>query len=434
MEQRSIQVQIHGISGMGQGIGRLPDGITVFIPSALPGETVTAKITQKKKRFAFAELLSVDQPAAERIGPACPFADKCGGCAFQHASYDAELEWKRDAVEQTLRRIGGQDITVEPIDRPEQEFHYRNRVVWHVSHSMQLGFFEEKSHRLIEGNCLLLEEPLLKYTEALRKILPQHKKDLQGLKHIALRCDHNGEVLITFVTEQPIRIWEALISKLEAEGLTPAAVWENSGEAVYSVYGADWKQIAGDEFTDIVAGNRLEIAPAAFLQVNRREAERLYALAKEFAGLTGNEKVFDLYAGGGSIGLSLAKDAAEVIAVENYGPAAEAAERNARRNNCSNFRIYNRDTEVILPELVRQGVRADVAVLDPPRAGCDGAALEAILEAAPKRIVYISCDPATLARDLKILTAEHYELKRVKPVDLFSRTAHVETAALLIRR
>lgn len=433
-EKQKIKLHIHGITGDGQGVGRLDNGMALFVPGALPGEEVTAVLHQQKKRYAKGELLSIDVASKDRISPACPYDENCGGCVFQHATYAAELDWKRDMVAQTLLRIGGQEVNVEAIDPPASPLHYRNRVVWHVSPEGKLGLFSEKSHRLIDADCLLLEDPLTKATALLREALHQTTFAQAGLKHIALRCNEQGDVLLTFITEKPLSVLEKFSEEIANRFSAPLVVWENWGKPIYSVYGAKWQKIRGGIFTDQLAGQILEIAPAAFLQVNRQETERLYHYVAEFAALRPQDILWDLYAGGGSIGLALGERARKIIAIESYPPAVEAGKRNAQRNHKNNITFSCGKTEDILPELVKKGERAQVAVLDPPRAGCEKAALEALLLAEPNRIVYVSCNPATLARDIKILTQEKYQIHRVKPVDLFPRTGHVETVCLLVRR
>ncbi|MBQ6808458.1 MAG: 23S rRNA (uracil(1939)-C(5))-methyltransferase RlmD [Firmicutes bacterium] len=433
-----LPLEISGWAGDGCGAARLPDGKAVFVSQAMPGEEVLATVTKEKKSCAWARPDAVLCPAPGRVSPACPHYAGCGGCVLQHMDYQTQLEYKRDQVSQALRRIGRLDLEVLPVLAAEEPWGYRNRVVFHVQNEGQLrfGLYQEKSRRLSSPDCPLLRQPLRELAEKLTQLLPDYSNRLEGLRELVLRCDHSGKkLLLSFVVDRPLKFLDALAAELAEAEPRLVSLWENSGPAVYSVYGAAWRHLWGEEYLlDRLAGVELELAPAAFLQVNHAQAERLYAKALEFLGEREGQTLLDVYCGVGSIGLSLCEGLRQLIGVESYSPSVEAAQRNAERNGQRNCRFFCGPAERVLPDLLKQGLRADKLVLDPPRAGCEKAALAAIAKMEPERMVYISCDPATLARDLAILVEQSYEVQAVQPVDLFPQTAHIETACWLSRK
>ena len=372
--------------------------------------------------------------------PQCPAFARCGGCVWQNAAATAQLAYKREIVEQALRRIGGFAADLPPVPLPlaaPAALGYRNRVVYHVKQG-RFGLFAPHSHRLCEADCLLLRPPLRTLTRALRENWPADPTKTAGLRALSLRCDAAGErALVSFVCEREQSWLKDFAAALRAVLPEPAllhAVWENSGAPVYSVYGADWRLLQGEAiFTDQIGGVSLQLAPADFLQVHHAQAERLYAVVGEWASLQKSDRVLDCYGGVGLPGLLLAPHCAGVTAIESYTPAAASANVNAKINKVDNYRCLPGAVETVLPSLVESGWRPSVAILDPPRAGCAPAALDALCRLAVPRLLYISCDPATLSRDLKLLLAGGYRLQAVQPVDMFPQTPHVETVTLFTR-
>ena len=434
---KAIELDIVSWAGEGCGVGRLPNGKAVFVDQALPGERVLARLTKEKKTCAWAKLEQVINPAPARVEASCPHYQSCGGCVLQHMDYQTQLAYKQDQVAQALRRIGKLSVEVPAVLAAAQPWGYRNRVVFHVQHEPELrfGLYQEKSRQLSPADCPLLRQPLRELAELLSDILPVYAKKLQDLRELALRCDAGGErLLLTLVAEQPLAVAEELALALSQREPRLVSIWENSGSAVYSVYGTQWRRILGEEFLlDRLSGVELELAPAAFLQVNHEQAEQLYSLVRQYLGDLSGQTLLDVYCGVGSIGLSLAKEARRLIGVESYAPSIAAAKRNAERNELRNVKFLCGTAEQVLPQMAAQGMAADKLVLDPPRAGCEKAALAAIAQLAPGCIVYVSCDPATLARDLAFLSEQGYQVERVQPVDMFPQTGHVETVCLLSR-
>ncbi|MBR5430702.1 MAG: 23S rRNA (uracil(1939)-C(5))-methyltransferase RlmD [Firmicutes bacterium] len=431
-DNNSIELTIYGVTSEGRGVGRL-DGMAVFVAGALPGERVRACVTSRKKRYATGHTVEVLEPAAGRAVPSCPYYDTCGGCSLQHTDYQTELELKRQIVSQNLLRLGGQEIDVPlPLAAASAQA-YRNRAVFHYD-GRQLGYYNESSHRLTPvDSCELLLPPLNRLLSQMREALPA--AGLPELRAVAMRCSADGaRLLLTFICRRPgVAEWLAAALMPAVPGLT--GIWENSGPPIYGQYGETWRLLQGEEkLSDSVGPVRLALSPGSFLQVNPGQTTVLYDLIRRFAGLDGSQSVLDLYSGVGSIALYLSGRARLVWGVESYGPAVADAAANAALNAAANCRFFAARAEDILPRWAAQGRRFDVAVLDPPRAGCDRRLLQAVGEMAPPRLVYVSCAPATLARDLKALTELGYVTEQLQPVDMFPRTCHVETVCLLTHK
>lgn len=432
-EERCLRID--GVGSLGEGVGR-NDGGVVFVPGALPGELVRARLVQKKKSFARALLLEVLEASPERVEPPCPWFGSCGGCVLQHAAYPAQLAIKRQVVGQTLARLAGVDLAVPLPLAAAEPYAYRCRAMLHVAAGepgLDLGFYQPGSHRLIPADkCLLLAPPLLELIALLRQVLPE-AGPLLGLREISLRCSADQQrLLLTFITDAPLPALADLANQLTVTEPRLVSVWQNSGLPGYGAYGRDWALLAGAEsLLDELAGVKLEVAPAAFTQVHPAQTARLYRVAAEFAQLEAGETLLDIYCGLGGVGLALAQPENRLIGIESYAPAATAAQQNAALNGRPDAAYHIGLAEEILPGLASAGSRPDAAVLDPPRAGCDPAALAALAQLGPKRIVYISCAPATLARDSKILAAQGYRIMAAQPVDMFCQTGHVETVVLM---
>lgn len=434
-----IELEIAGFTAEGAGVGRY-QGMAVFVPGALPGEKVAARVMAVRRNFVLARLLKLIRPFPARVQPACPIFEHCGGCSLQHTGYLNQLGLKTAIVREALRHIGKIETEVHPTLGAPQPYHYRNRMAFHVVREggcYKLGFFARRSRRFIEAaRCLLAMPPIAELAEHLPLFLDRRAGGLAGLRDIVLRCNGEGkELLLTLVGDQKLPGAADLAVDLTAAEPRLTSVWECAGPPVYGIYGKEWRHIAGEEFlSDTLCGKKLLLFPATFTQVNPAQTETLYRLVADYAALTGSETVFDLYCGAGSISLGLAEQAPQVIGVESYPPAVEDAERNAGLNRAGNCRFIRGVAERVLPELAAQGVKADAVILDPPRAGCDRGVLFTLLALKPGRIVYVSCDPATLARDLCLLGEGGYQAEEVQPVDMFPQTGHVECVVLITRK
>lgn len=431
-----IEIDIQGFASSGSGVGRL-DGLAVFVPGALPGERVRARITRLRGNYAEARLVGLLREAVERMRPPCPIFGRCGGCAMQQAGYDFQLQLKQGFVRDTLRRIGKIETAVgETIASPEP-YHYRHRMHYHaawVKGKLQMGFFVQRSRIMVEAAaCLLAALPIASLAQVLPELLAPFREDLADLRGVVLRSNSAGDqMLLTLLVNTPVMRGEELARQLQGAVSNLSAVWECAGAPRNGIYGGHWRLLAGRGYLgERLCGQEMRLAPASFTQVNPAVAERLYQLVGAYAALAGGETVLDLYSGAGAIALLLAGQAGQVIGVESYEPAVADATRNAELNGAGNCRFICGSVEQVLPQLAEQGIAVDVAVLDPPRAGCEAAALEALLRLGPCRIIYVSCDPATLARDLRRLAEGGYQVGAVQPLDMFPQTGHVETVVLL---
>ena len=426
------------------GIAHL-DGMTLFVQGALPGETVLARAQKVEKTHAFLKTLRVLTPSKQRVAPPCPYYEKCGGCVCQHMTYEETLVMKRERVRDALSRIGGLDVEVAPVIGMEDPWRYRNKTALPVGGqkgSSQIGFFAPRSHRIIDiEKCLIAKEESDAVSMILRRwmekfqVQPYQEETRTGqIRHIMSRVSRTGQVMAVVVaTVNPLPHEHELIAMLRVgvPGLCSLYLNVNRrGDNV--ILGQESHLLYGEErLQDTLCGLQYALSPQSFFQVNPVQTEKLYETAVAFAGLTGSELAADLYCGAGTISLLLAKHAKRVIGIEIVPQAIRDAEENARVNGVSNAEFHAAAAEELLPKLVAQGLRPDVVVLDPPRKGCEEPVLHAIAQAAPRRIVYVSCDPATLARDAKILCANGYRADQCQPVDMFCWTGHVETVLKL---
>jgi 23S rRNA (uracil1939-C5)-methyltransferase len=354
---------------------------------------------------------------------------------LQHLAYETQLRWKRQWLADALQRIGGLTAQVLPSLGAEQSTCYRDRVQLHTQWqdgSFKLGFYGRASRELVESSSCLMMRPLLaQLTRLLSEALPIRAERLDGLRHIALRCDsQGGQAMLALVGVEEQDGLDELAALLMEREPRLVSLWANWGRAVYGIYGESWRQLAGlEKLPDNLGNLRLQISPGAFTQINAAQARRLYGRVAHYAALSGAETLLDAYSGVGMIALYLAAKARKVIGVEEYAPALADARRNAELNGITNCRFVAGRVEDALPRLAAEGLRIDAAVLDPPRAGCAAPALKALAELKPQRIIYVSCDPATLARDARLLTELGYLLHEAQPVDMFPHTGHVEAVA-----
>ena len=436
-QEENYQLQIEGFTAEGAGVARL-DGLAVFVPGALPGEVVNVRLIHRRSNFAISQLIECLSPSPARCIPLCPHYHHCGGCLLQHASYEEQLRLKRTIVSDALKRIAKiDDIVVAKTLGAHNCFAYRNRVSYHVrwcEKKAQLGFYSPKSRDFIAAaDCPLAVPQITTLAEQLPDILTKYGGQLATLREVVIRSNSAGDsLLLTMVGDRPLPAASAVAADAgKAEPLLHS-VWECSGKPVFSIYGDQWRLVAGEPvLPEQLCGVKMELSPATFTQVNPEQTAVLYQQIAAAAGLTGNETVLDLYSGAGAIALYLAGQAAAVTGIESYLPAVDDAQRNAALNGIKNCRFICGEAEKVLPSLAADGMSADLAVLDPPRCGCNKEVLAVLLSITPARIVYVSCDPATLARDLRILCAEAYQVASVQPIDMFPQTGHVETIVLL---
>ena len=441
----TLEIEDCGIDG--EGIGKA-DGFTVFVKDAVIGDTVTAKIIKAKKNYGYGRLMEVLKPSPYRVEPKCEFARQCGGCQLQALSYDQQLVFKTNKVKGHLERIGGfTDIPMEPIIGMDELFHYRNKAQFPVGRNKEgkivTGFYAGRTHNIIENRDCALgvaenKEVLDRVIAHMEKygIEPYNEATGKGLvRHVLIRYGYfTKEVMVCLILNgNKIPKEELLVKSLcEIPGMTSITINVNKKHSNV-ILGEEIRLLWGQEYiTDRIGDISYQISPLSFYQVNPMQTQKLYAKALEYADLHGQETVWDLYCGIGTISLFLAQKAKFVRGVEIVPAAIENAKENAKLNGLENTEFFVGKAEEVLPrEYKKNGVYADVIVVDPPRKGCDETLLETMVEMNPDRIVYVSCDSATLARDLKYLCERGYELRKVCPVDQFGMTVHVETVVLL---
>ena len=465
-----FEVTVTDMTDEGLGVGR-HEGFTWFIKDSIVGDTVLCGVTKLKKTYGYARVIRVISPSKDRIAPPCPVARQCGGCQIQQMSYEAQLRLKEGKVRNALMRLGGfsqeaVDQVLEPIVSSEKQFRYRNKAQFPIGRDragrLSAGFYAGRTHDMIpcedcllgaEENRLILQA-ILGWMEELR-LEPYDERTGKGLvRHVLIRRSRaRGSFMVCLVINS---------DRLPGERELVARLHELSGRDGISIDSLSFSSnlrntnvIMGDSYVTIDGtpyiedtirlpggedGISFRISPLSFYQVNPEQMERLYAGALEFAGLTGRETVWDLYCGIGTISLFLARSAAKVYGVEIVPQAIEDARDNALRNGIANAEFYTGKTEEVLPRWYEEhrgsgsaGLAPDVIVVDPPRKGCDEACLETMVAMAPDRIVYVSCNPATLARDLRYLCDHGYELRRARPYDLFPQSVHCEVAIQMRR-
>ena len=431
----------------GEGIGKA-DGFTVFVKDAVIGDTVTAKIMKAKKNYGYGRLMEILKPSPYRVDPICPSARQCGGCQLQAVSYEEQKAFKEKKLRGHLERIGGfKELPMEPLIGMDEPYHYRNKAQFPVGRNKEgrivTGFYAGRTHAIIENRDCALGLPQNK--EVLDRVIAHMEKyniapydEMTGkglVRHIFVRYGFfTGELMVCLIINgQDLPHQKEMVEKLgEIPGMTSISLNINK-KRNNVILGDKVKTIWGKEYiTDKIGDISYEISPLSFFQVNPHQTWKLYSKALEYADLHGEETVWDLYCGIGTISLFLAQKAKFVRGVEIVSAAIEDARRNARLNKIDNVEFFVGKAEEVLPrEYEKNGVYADVIVVDPPRKGCDEMLLKTILKMQPKRVVYVSCDSATLARDLRFLCDNGYELKKVCGVDQFPQTVHVETVVLL---
>lgn len=437
----------------GEGIAKINDTFTVFIEGALKGERVNVRIVKSKKSFAYGKLLEVIEPSLERCEAKCSIHKRCGGCKLQYSTYKEQLNFKFERVKDCITKIGKLDESIVqfPLGMDEP-WRYRNKVqlpIGMVNGELKIGFFAPRSHEIIDmETCLIQDEIADKVVGITRTWIKKNnikpynidgKYDETGiLRHIMIRRGFTtNEVMVVLVTNGSKLPNKDEFIRLITENIPgiKSIVQNINSKPTNVILGQECITLWGEStISDYIGEFKFNISPLSFFQVNPVQTEVLYNKALEYAGLTGDETVFDAYCGTGTITLFLSQKAKKVYGVEIIPQAIENANINAKENNVNNVEFFVGESEVVIPDLINKGIKADVVVVDPPRKGCDVKLLNAITNIDAKKIVYVSCDPSTLARDLAILEGNGYKTVRVQPVDMFPHTAHIEICVLLQRR
>jgi len=441
-------VEITGMNHEGQGVGRI-DNFAVFVEGATTGELVEIKLIKVAKNYGVGKLLKILRPSPSRTSPFCSAYKRCGGCSLQHIDYKAQLEYKTDLVRETVRRIGKlEDVLVHDTIGMERALNYRNKAQYPVASvkgEVVIGFYAKRSHDVIPSDeCGIQDKTSNRVREIVRDFIIKNGISVydetkgEGLvRHLMTRKGfRTGEVMVVIVINgkglpEKQKLVEALTSNIkEVKSIMLNINTKNTnvilGEKNIKIYGSD-------TITDYIGKFKFDISPLSFFQVNPVQTEVLYNKALEYAGLTGKETVFDLYCGIGTISLFLSEKAKKVYGVEVVEAAVLDARKNARLNGVTNVEFMVGEAEKVVPDIYSRGVTADVVVVDPPRKGCDASLLETLVNMRPERIVYVSCNPSTLARDLGYLAEKGYRAVEVQPVDMFPHTAHVESCVLITR-
>ena len=441
-----VKIDIVDMTVDGSGVGK-SDGMAIFVPLTAVGDTVNVRILKVKKNYAFGKVEEILVPSSSRIENDCPSFKSCGGCAYRHISYEKECEIKQNKVYSAIKRIGGIDLEPKAIIPSNRVSHYRNKEQLPLSANGKFGFFAKHSHRVIECDSCKLQPEIFDKISAgvsewitLYNIKPYNEENHTGLmRHLYIRmAEKTGEILVCAVINgEKLPKAEEFVSLLKevcGENLKSVQINKNT-EKTNVILGKECEVLYGKKYiTDILCGVKVRISPLSFYQVNRDMAEQLYKKAAEYAECE-NKNVLDLYCGAGTIGLSMAKRAKSIVGVEIIPEAVEDAKINAQNNGIENARFICADATGAATLLKNEGYKPDVVIVDPPRKGCDEALLETIANGfSPERVVYVSCDSATLARDAKILEEKGYKLIEYTPVDLFPRTAHCEVAAIFAQQ
>lgn len=485
-KNQELTLEIVDMGTNGEGIGKI-EGYTLFVKDALVGDVIRAKVMKTKKRFGYAKLMEILSPSSWRVEPVCPVARTCGGCQLQHCSYEKQLQWKSQKVAECISRIGGipvvsspeetngnsvtenNVICMEPILRMDKPYYYRNKAQFPVGcdkdGKLVAGFYAGRTHNIIPCTDCAIQHPcnqvilntVLDFMTEYGIAAYQEKSHTGLVRHILTRVGQKtGEVMVCLVINgNKIPHQKELVKCLLECPLNEMGYKENASaenrtlimksitvnintEKTNVILGQKIETLYGQPYIEDMIGTiRYQISPVSFYQVNPQQTVKLYETALEYADLQGGEVVWDLYCGIGTISLFLAQKAAKVCGVEIVPQAIEDAKKNAALNGFTNTEFFVGAAEEVVPEQYEKSngaLRADVVTLDPPRKGCDEKLLKTVIRMQPKRIVYVSCDPATLARDLKYLCGNGYELKRIRACDMFGNSAHVETVALLTRK
>ncbi len=442
-KNKCYSMLVDDLGNAGEGIGKI-DGFTVFVEGALPQEEIEVLIVKVKKSFAYGKLQKIIKVSPERVIPPCEVATKCGGCQLQHLSYQEQLQYKTKKVKDALQKIAKiESIDVLPTLGMKDYWRYRNKVQFPVGNDCKIGFYGKRSHRIIDTEkCFLQHEISDTILAIIRTFLKEYSISIYDetthkglLRHILIKVGFStGQIMVCLVINgKKFPHKEILIQRLQSiKGMTSIVLNYNT-EKTNVILGKQNQVLWGKEcIIDTIGELEFEISPLSFFQVNPVQTKNLYQKALDFAQLSGNEIVLDLYCGIGTMSLFFAQKAKYVVGIEIVKEAILDAKKNAKRNQISNVEFLQGAAEDVIPMLYKKGLQADVVVLDPPRKGCDENVVHTILKINPQKIVYVSCDPATMARDIKLL--ENYEIKIVQPVDMFPHSSHVETIVLIQKK
>ncbi|WP_147804001.1 23S rRNA (uracil(1939)-C(5))-methyltransferase RlmD [Alkalicoccus halolimnae] len=444
-----VRVTFEDLTHDGAGVAKV-DGYPLFVKRALPGETGLIKVIHTKKNFGFGRLTEIIKESKERTEPPCSIFNQCGGCQLQHLSYNGQLAYKQKQVQETMVRIGGLgNLTVHPTLGMEEPWRYRNKSQVPVSEQngkIAAGFYAERSHTIVDmEECLIQHEDADRAVRFVKQLAAEYgirgyddKTHKGQLRHVVIRhAQTTDQLMIVLITkDKTLPNKKHIIRRMKEEFPNLVSLVHNVNPKRTNVIFGDQTEIMWGEgvIYDEIDNIRFAISPRSFYQINPLQTRVLYEKALEFARLTGKENVIDAYCGIGTISLFLARRAKHVYGVEVVPEAVTDAKENAKLNHIENAEFYVGEAENIMPWWRAQGMNADVIVVDPPRKGCDEKLLQSIAEMTPERIVYVSCNPATLARDLKYLEEKGYEAKEVQPVDMFPHTTHVECVTWLEKK
>ncbi|GAA0430065.1 23S rRNA (uracil(1939)-C(5))-methyltransferase RlmD [Lentibacillus halophilus] len=447
-KNQTVSLAFEDLTHEGNGVGKI-DGYPLFVPYALPGEEGDVKVVKVKKNFGFGKLLNRRQTSPERVEPPCDVYYKCGGCQLQHMGYDTQLTMKQNQVKNAMKKMAHLDhVPVHPTIGMKDPWRYRNKVQMPVGAKADgeliTGFYQKRSHRIIEGmeTCMIQDEENDRMVEAVRRIADRlnmtayHEENDRGvLRHIMVRTgEETNDAMIVLVTRtQTLPHQDELIKELTETFPHVKSIVHNVNDRQTNViFGKKTEIIWGDGYIyDKIGDITFAISPHSFYQVNPKQTKVLYEKAMEYARIKSTDTVVDAYCGIGTISLFLAQQAKQVYGVEVVSEAVHDAKENAKLNGITNAAFYVGEAEKIMPWWTAQGMRPDVIVVDPPRKGCDEQLLTAMAGMKPDRIVYVSCNPSTLARDLRILEDSGYDVQDVQPVDMFPQTMHVECVSHL---
>ncbi len=449
VEKNAIyDVNIEGLGHNGAGIAKIK-GFTIFIEGGIPGDKIKTKILSLKKNYALGKIIKILNPSSHRVEPVCNVFEQCGGCQLMHMEYQEQLRQKREKVVETLKRIGKTETIVHETLGMQVPYKYRNKAqfpVGFIKGKATMGFYKKGTHDLVDTSYCHVQHPVIQKVMASVKeyinkfnVSTYNEKTHRGLlRHVVTRVGFlTGEVMIILVTngnKLPFKSQLIAILKENITGLKSIIHNINNkntnvilGQKTITIYGAD-------KITDYIGDLKYTISPHSFWQVNPEQTKILYEKILVYADLKGEETVFDLYCGIGTISLFLAQKAKKVYGVEVIPEAVEDAKANAVLNNIKNVEFYQGEAEEVVPELYKEGIKADIVVVDPPRKGCEAKLLQTIADMQPAKIIYVSCNPATLARDIAILERQGFTSKEVQPVDMFPHTVHVETVSRIVKK
>lgn len=444
-----INLTITSTTAEGNGVGHSDDGIAVFVPLSAVGDRLSVRILKVKKTYAFGKIEEILTPSPARIMPDCSCFSRCGGCVWRHISYDEECRIKQQRVVDAVERIGGVRTEFKPIIPCDDVYRYRNKAQLPIGKdkdgNVQIGFYSFHSHRIINcDDCLLQPEIFSEVIKVTRKFIDDTGVEIYNeqtgkgrLRHLYIRMGEvTGELMVCYVVNgNGLKHEDKLIQMLKnALPNLKTVIFNSNREKTNVILGSKNRVAYGNGYiTDELCGLKFKISPFSFWQVNRKQAEKLYNKVKEYANLSDDEILLDLYCGTGTIGLTIAQDCKTLVGVEIIEDAVNDAYENARLNNIENAKFICSDSSNAAKTLSKEGLLPDVVVLDPPRKGCGEELADTISRMSPSRVVYVSCDPATLARDLRYFADRGYEAKEITPCDMFSRTAHVESVALMTK-